>query len=181
MSLIHCLRMTLAAGHARQMPRPQFSIGALVLLASGLAACAGPPHAALLPQPMAQPAVAMPPPAVDPSPAPSFTQNGLASWYGRDFHRKHTASGEGFDMNGFTAAHRSLPLDTIVRVTNLDNGQWALVRVNDRGPFAHGRVIDVSRSAAVQLGMIKAGIVPVRLEVFDDDQTKSTAASARLY
>jgi rare lipoprotein A len=112
---------------------------------------------------------------VYPSEVPSFTQTGLASWYGRDFHHKATASGERYDMHDMTAAHRSLPLETLVRVTNLSNNRSVVVRINDRGPFMPGRVIDLSRSAAERLGMTKAGIARVRIEVFDADQSRTIA------
>ncbi|HXZ00374.1 MAG TPA: septal ring lytic transglycosylase RlpA family protein [Stellaceae bacterium] len=121
------------------------------------------------------------PPTVYPSLVPNFAQVGLASWYGRDFHQRTTASGERYDMRDLTAAHRSLPLDTIVRVTNLNNNRSVLLRINDRGPFARGRVIDVSRGAAELLGMTKVGVVPVRVEVFDADQLKTVAENLRPY
>lgn len=121
------------------------------------------------------------PPILYPSHLPSFTEVGLASWYGRSFQRKPTASGERYDMNDLTAAHRSLPLDTIVRVTNLDNDRSVLVRINDRGPFAQGRAIDLSRGAARLLDMTRAGIVPVRVEVWDADQFKTVAQNLRAY
>jgi rare lipoprotein A len=78
-------------------------------------------------------------------------------------------------MNELTAAHRSLPLHTMVRVTNLDNDLTVLVRINDRGPFTRGRIIDISHNAALQLGMAKAGVAEVRIEVFNSDQTQSIA------
>jgi len=90
---------------------------------------------------------------------------GKASWYGREQHGHATASGERFDMYAMTAAHRTLHMNTRVRVINLKNGRSAVVRINDRGPYSRGRVIDVSFAAAKQLGMIDAGIVPVRVEV----------------
>ncbi len=90
---------------------------------------------------------------------------GYASWYGEKFHGRSTASGEIFDMNAYTAAHRSLPFGTRVRVTNEDNGRSVLVRINDRGPWVEGRIIDLSYAAAKQLGMLEAGVVRVRLEV----------------
>lgn len=82
-----------------------------------------------------------------------FSQNGVASWYGRQFHGRKTASGETFDMNAMTAAHRSLPLNCYIRVTNKDNGKSVVVKVNDRGPFHGNRVLDLSYGAAKQLGM----------------------------
>ena len=90
---------------------------------------------------------------------------GQASWYGAQHQGKTTASGEAFDMHKLTAAHPSLAFGTRVRVTNLNNGRSVIVRINDRGPFKGGRIIDVSRKAAEQLDMLKAGIVPVRIDV----------------
>ena len=96
---------------------------------------------------------------------PLSEQRGDASFYGSKFHGRKTASGERFDQHDFTAAHRTLAMGTRVRVTNLDNGKSVVVRVNDRGPYAGKRVIDVSYAAARQLGMISAGVVPVKVEV----------------
>ncbi len=91
-------------------------------------------------------------------------QTGLASWYGKPFHGRQTASGERYDMNKMTAAHRKLPFGTRVRVTNLDNGRSVVVTINDRGPFKRGRIIDVSRRAAGELGFLKQGLTRVRVE-----------------
>jgi rare lipoprotein A len=93
------------------------------------------------------------------------TQHGIASWYGRQFHGRKTASGERFDMTAYTAAHRTLPFGTRVRVINLRNGRRTIVRINDRGPFVRGRIIDVSYRAARDLGIIEVGLEKVRLEV----------------
>jgi rare lipoprotein A len=112
-------------------------------------------------------AVPPPAPAVE---QPSFTETGTASWYGRDHQGQRTALGERFDMNKLTAAHRSLPLDTTVRVTNLANQKTVKVRINDRGPFVKSRIIDLSARAARELGMIDDGAAEVRLEVFASDQ-----------
>jgi len=90
---------------------------------------------------------------------------GLASWYGRFHQGLVTASGEIFDMRRLTAAHRSLPLGTHLRVTNLENGRVVRVRVNDRGPYVAGRVVDLSREAAQALGMVERGLTLVRLDV----------------
>jgi rare lipoprotein A len=92
-------------------------------------------------------------------------QRGQATWYGGRFHGKPTASGEPFDQNAMTAAHRTLPMDTWVRVTNVNNGRTVEVRINDRGPYSKGRIIDLSRAAAVRLDMIRAGVIPVTVEV----------------
>lgn len=94
-----------------------------------------------------------------------FVQNGKASWYGRRFHGKRTASGERYNMNAMTAAHRKLPFHTIVRVTRKSGGRSVVVRINDRGPFIKGRIIDLSRAAASRLNMLRAGVVDVRVEV----------------
>ena len=93
-----------------------------------------------------------------------FKQTGLASWYGRQFHGRKTASGETFDMNGLTAAHRSLPLNCYVKVTNKTNGKSVVVKVNDRGPFHGNRVLDLSYGAAKQLGITNKGVGNVSIE-----------------
>ncbi|WP_256930809.1 septal ring lytic transglycosylase RlpA family protein [Pseudomonas sp. ABC1] len=92
------------------------------------------------------------------------SQTGKASWYGSAHHGKKTASGERFDQHALTAAHRTLPFGTQVRVTNLDNGREVTVRVNDRGPFKRGRIIDLSRAAAQRLDMLRSGVAPVRIQ-----------------
>ena len=92
-----------------------------------------------------------------------FSQTGVASWYGTDFHGKKTSNGETYDMHAMTAAHKTLPLGVFVRVTNTANGNEAVVRVNDRGPFVKGRIIDLSYSAAKALGVDIAGTAPVRI------------------
>jgi rare lipoprotein A len=94
-----------------------------------------------------------------------FRQVGTASWYGPGFNGKKTASGKRFDQNKLTAAHRSLPLDTVVKVTNLDNGKAVKVEINDRGPYSGKRVIDLSRAAARKLDMTDDGTARVRIEV----------------
>lgn len=107
-------------------------------------------------------AIVMTPPA---SPAVGAEEVGFASWYGAPHHGRRTASGEVYDMNQFTAAHRTLPFGTRLLVTNRDTSQSAEVRVNDRGPFAHGRILDVSYAAARQLGAVGPGIISVRVRV----------------
>ena len=92
-------------------------------------------------------------------------QIGVASWYGPGFHGNKTASGEVFDMHARTAAHRTLPFGTLVRVTRLDTGASTVVRINDRGPHVAGRVIDLSNAAANDLDMVKAGVARVRLDI----------------
>lgn len=93
-----------------------------------------------------------------------FTQSGVASWYGRQFHGRKTASGERFDMNALTAAHRTLPLNCYIRVTNKSNGKSVVVKVNDRGPFHGNRVLDLSYGAAKALGITNAGVGKVSIE-----------------
>ena len=119
-------------------------------LAAGLllAACAGPRYAA--------------PPW---PPAAGDAEVGLASWYGRDFHGRSTASGERFDMHGLTAAHRTLPFGTPVEVRNPANGKRVVVRINDRGPHTRRRLIDLSYAAARDLGIAARGTAPVELRV----------------
>ena len=92
-------------------------------------------------------------------------ERGIASWYGHYFHGLATASGEPFDMEAFTGAHRTLPLGTVVRVLNVLNGAQVWVRINDRGPYVNGRVLDLSLAAARRLGMLEQGIAAVQLEV----------------
>lgn len=93
------------------------------------------------------------------------TETGIASWYGHPYHGRAAASGETYDMDQMTAAHRTLPFQTWVRVHDLDNGRTVEVRINDRGPFVNGRIIDLSRAAARSIGMIGPGTAKVRLEV----------------
>jgi rare lipoprotein A len=93
------------------------------------------------------------------------TETGIATWYGVPYHGRPTASGEIFDMEKLTAAHRALPFETWVEVTNLSNGKQVDVRITDRGPFVHGRIIDLSMSAARQIDMVRAGTARVRLKV----------------
>ncbi|MFB3921755.1 MAG: septal ring lytic transglycosylase RlpA family protein [Terriglobia bacterium] len=95
----------------------------------------------------------------------SRSETGIASWYGQKFQGNPTASGEIYDMNGLTAAHRELPMGTKVKVTNLINNKSVMVRINDRGPAIDGRLIDVSMAAAKAIGMRALGLAPVRLEI----------------
>jgi rare lipoprotein A len=94
---------------------------------------------------------------------PDYDETGIASWYGDAFNQKATADGETFDMNGFSAAHTTLPLPSLVEITNLDNGRKLVVRVNDRGPFVGGRIIDLSHAAAQELGYAERGLAKVRV------------------
>jgi rare lipoprotein A len=105
--------------------------------------------------------VSMPPPDM----SPPMVQTGQASWYGEPHHGRRTANGERYDMYGFTAAHRTLPLGTRLLVTNLRNRRTVEVRVNDRGPVVTGRIIDLSYAAAQELGAVSDGIFPVRIRV----------------
>ncbi|MDL2307291.1 septal ring lytic transglycosylase RlpA family protein [Desulfovibrio sp. OttesenSCG-928-C06] len=94
----------------------------------------------------------------------SFVEEGIASWYGPDFHGKQTANGERYDMHGMTAAHKLLPFGTMVRVTSLENGKSVIVRINDRGPFVDNRIIDLTRSGAEAIDMLGPGTARVRIE-----------------
>lgn len=124
-------------------------VGALATVAAlGLAACGGGPSPETRPVSV------------------GWTQEGVASWYGGEFHGRPTASGERYDQEGMTAAHRSLPFGTWIRVDNLDNGRRTRVRVTDRGPFVDDRILDLSRAAARELGMLGPGTARVRIVVY---------------
>lgn len=105
-----------------------------------------------------------------------YVETGTASWYGKDFHAKYTANGEIYDMNTLTAAHRTLPLPSIVRVTNLENGRSLVLRVNDRGPFAKNRIIDVSKRASQLLGFQTQGTAKVKVEIMAEESKALKAA-----
>ena len=124
-----------------------FWLKSLPVLAIALAACSGAPDIAW-----------------------AKTQKGKASWYGPGLHGRTTASGERFNMNAYSAAHRTFAFGTKLCIENLRNGRGITVRVNDRGPFVRGRVVDVSRRAAQSLGMIRSGTVPVRVRVVSSKQ-----------
>lgn len=96
-----------------------------------------------------------------------YVETGIASWYGPGFHGRATANGEAYDMNALTAAHRTLPMPSLVRITNLENGRQISLRINDRGPFAHNRIIDVSRRGAQLLGFEQQGTARVRVEILE--------------
>ena len=106
----------------------------------------------------------------------NYSEVGIASWYGSDFHNKRTANGEKYDMNTLTAAHRTLPLPSIVKVTNLDNGRSLVLRVNDRGPYAKNRIIDISKRGAQLLGYQVQGTAKVRVEVLEKESKELKAA-----
>jgi rare lipoprotein A len=107
-------------------------------------------------------------------------EEGVASWYGPKFHGKLTANGEQYDMHQHTAAHRTLPFNTIVKVKNLDNGKEVQVRINDRGPFAKNRIIDLSKKAASEIDMIGNGTAPVALYVMDGSLDDSRTADLKV-
>lgn len=117
------------------------------------------------------------------SEAAGYSEEGLASWYGSDFHGKPTASGEPYNMYAATAAHKILPMGTKVRVTNLRNGRTTVVRINDRGPFVSGRIIDLSRKAAEELDIVSTGTAPVKIATLDavPGYTASGDMSGRFY
>lgn len=108
-----------------------------------------------------------------------YVETGIASWYGADFHGKSTANGEAYNMEDVTAAHRTLQMPSVVRVTNLENGRSLIVRINDRGPYARGRIIDLSRRSAELLGMQGAGTAKVRVEVLPDESRQIKEAALR--
>jgi len=110
----------------------------------------------------------------------SYDESGIASWYGADFHEQATANGEQYNKNELTAAHKTLPLPSLARVTNLENGRSIVVRVNDRGPFSGARIIDVSQRAAQLLGFEGTGTAKVRVQVLADE-SKAIADAMRTY
>ncbi|MHA1601254.1 MAG: septal ring lytic transglycosylase RlpA family protein [Alphaproteobacteria bacterium] len=112
-----------------------------------------------------------------PKPDYTYRETGIASWYGPGFHGRRTANGERYDQNTLTAAHRTLPMPSIVRVTNLDNGRSIKVRINDRGPFSNGRIIDLSQRGADLLGFRQKGTAKVLIEIIEDE-SRLLASSA---
>jgi rare lipoprotein A len=177
----------------------RLQLAAALLALAALAGCAGearkpaPPSATPLPPPVpAPPAVPRDEPRakygnppfyevdgrryVVLASAAGYVEVGMASWYGPDFHGGRTATGETYDMHGMTGAHPTLPLPTWVRVTNLENGRSVVVRLNDRGPFARGRIIDLSRAAAEQLDMIRAGTARVEVRSLANEGPAPAAA-----
>ena len=141
---------------------PRRSRFLVLALGLGLSACAQAPVPVAPPEP-----VAAPPPAVE---QPTFAETGLASWYGTAHQGQRTASGERFDQQALTAAHPSLPMGTIARVTSVEHGATVKVRINDRGPRTRGRILDLSTAAARALALRHDGVTRVRLEVFASDQ-----------
>ena len=162
---------------------------AVAVLAAGLAACAETKLASVtiksLEKPKPSPGYKVGKPyqvnGVWYYPAEDFDyrETGIASWYGDEFGGRPTASGEIFDPNEVSAAHRTLPLPSIVRVTNLENGRALAIRINDRGPFAHGRIIDLSRRAAQLLGFYQNGTAKVRVEIMEEESRAVAAAAGR--
>jgi rare lipoprotein A len=112
--------------------------------------------------------------------AVGFQQKGIASWYGNKFHGERTSSGEEYNMYAMTAAHKTLPIPVFVEVTNHDNGRKAIVKVNDRGPFHEGRIIDLSYAAATKLGVAKAGTANVSIRVVTTQEDKNRQRSASI-
>jgi rare lipoprotein A len=158
------------------------SLSGLVLLAG----CAAPPRSAVGPAAPAQGLYKVGSPYqingvwYYPGEDLTYNETGIASWYGEDFHGKYTANGEVFDLNALSAAHRTLPMPSIVQVTNLDNGRTLRLRVNDRGPYARGRIIDVSRRASQLLGFEGNGTAKVRVQILAPEsiQAKLIAMNA---
>ena len=100
------------------------------------------------------------------------TMRGISSWYGPNFHGRYTSNGEIYNMYDYTAAHKTLPMNTIVKVTNLNNNKSVIVRINDRGPFVKGRIIDLSYAAAKKIGLDVTGTAPVEIEVISSNFAK---------
>lgn len=109
------------------------------------------------------------------------TQVGMASWYGDKEHNRKTASGERFNKYAYTAAHRSLPFGTMTRVTNLRNGKDVVVKINDRGPFIRGRIIDLSYAAAKSIGLVGSGVSKVKVDVLSSESTRDTSYFKPVY
>jgi peptidoglycan lytic transglycosylase len=109
----------------------------------------------------------------------AYDRVGVASWYGEEFQGRYTANGEVFDLNGLSAAHTTLPLPSIVEVINLENNRALRIRVNDRGPFARGRIIDLSRRAAQLLGFERNGTARVRVKILKEESIRAAAAAQR--
>lgn len=145
-------------------------MGVMAIVALALSGCAGKPPP---PPPKAKGAYKVGQPYqvagvwYYPREQPDYDETGIASWYGPDFHGKATANGETYDMNALTAAHKTLPMPVNVRVTNLENGRSIILKVNDRGPFVNGRIIDVSRRGAQLLGFTGPGTAMVRVQMAD--------------
>src|SRR5262249_29300201 len=137
----------------------------VIILCSSVAACSVPPSQVRLPLSGDEP----------------VTQTGIASWYGPGFHGKATSSGAIYDQNDLTAAHQTLPLGSRALITNLDNNCSLEVTINDRGPFAKGRILDLSYASAQALGAVGPGTIPVRIEVIDSPQRITSIRSSLDY
>jgi rare lipoprotein A len=162
----------------KNMHRTFFLIITIIFLTI-TSGCAGPVHKAPVERDISKPAKRTPARSKIPAtlrpyvikgkkyyPIPSaygFQQQGIASWYGKMFHGRKTSNGETYDMHGRTAAHKTLPMNTRVLVQNLENGKETIVRINDRGPFVEGRIIDLTQTAAKELGMLRNGTARVRI------------------
>lgn len=114
-------------------------------------------------------------------PDDSFIQHGLASWYGPSFHGRRTSNGERFDMHSLTAAHKTLPMDTVVLVKNLDNGKQTVVRINDRGPYLGGRILDLSHRAAHALGLKQQGTAKVQIVALAEGEVDENRQVTKLF
>jgi len=163
-----------------QVPPSMFSFvrsGVLIAAIAAVVACAEIEVQPVEPTPPAPPvaeanspaSVPVPAPVVAPVPVPEqiYRETGIAAWYGKELHGKATASGETFDMHALTAAHRTLPFGTIIRVTNLDNFKSIKVKIVDRGPLVKSRVLDLSYGAAKELGFAAQGMTRVKIETLD--------------
>ncbi len=167
--------------------KKKFRKGIVAVIVISLTSCG------LLPSKKPQPPSSMPsPPTSKPycvfgkcyfplASAEGYVEEGLASWYGPNFHGKRTSSGEIFDMNDMTAAHKILPLGTYVKVTRLDTNQWIIVRINDRGPFVNDRVIDLSKRAAEALGIVGKGLARVRIEALQSAELRQYAQNQYIW
>ena len=184
--------MTRTAIFTAKSSRPKFTFLALPTALLCLAGCSHRTKVAYTPPPappVAAPAPSAPPPvAVAPVPAPPppaaapslttdealvashqpiYTEEGMASWYGPNYHAHRGANGQIYDQNGISAAHRTLPMGSLIKVTNLQTGQTAVMRITDRGPFVPDRVIDLSVTAAKEVGVWRPGTARVRIDVYD--------------
>ena len=146
-------------------------------IALALTGCATGP--ALVKAPPSEMPAPQPAPAPAPKVAPRPSETGTASWYGKAHDGQPTASGETYDMHAFTAAHRSLPLGTRVLVTNVKNDRSVEVRINDRGPFVRGRILDLSYAAAQELGSLSDGAFRVKLRVLEEPAGASTSPTTK--
>ena len=155
--------------------------GSAAAILLGLGLCAGCAPRAAKPQPPETPTRQEAPPKVAKREAMprSFLGEGLASFYGPGLHGRPTASGERFNQNALTAAHRKERFGACIRVVNMENGRQVQVRVNDRGPFVEGRIIDVSKAAAKELGMLDKGVVRVRLYRCEDAPVSENFGASR--